>query len=120
MAILLMVPSVLLAQVPASQDGIFLLEPIGGVGVIPVGDQEFQGLGPVFFYFNLIYPWFVGLGAAVALLHATWGGVEIIQSGADTGKRDSGKNRLLISLGGLLLILLSPTILNTINPTFFK
>ena len=101
----------------AQREGIFLLEPIGGTGEIPV---DGGGLGPFLFYVSKIYPWMLGMGAGIALLMATWGGVQIIQSGADTGARDAGKNRLLMSLGGLLLLLLSATVMNILNPTFFK
>lgn len=97
--------------------GIFLLEPIGGVRQIPTGGG---GLGAMGFYVGLLYPWLVGVAAGVAVLMAVWGGIEIIQSGSDTGKRDEGKKRLIGSLTGLLLILLSATFLNAINPTFFQ
>lgn len=97
-------------------DGIFLMEPIGDTTQI---DAE-PGLGALGHYLNLVYPWIVGMGAATAVLMAVVGGIQIIQAGADTGKRDAGKNRLLMSLGGLLLVLLSATILNALNPTFFQ
>lgn len=102
---------------PANPGGIFLLEPIGGVREIPTGGG---GLGALGAYLGLLYPWLVGMAAGVAVLMALWGGMQIIQSGSDTGKRDEGKKRLLSSLMGLLLILLSATILNALNPTFFQ
>ncbi len=78
------------------------------------------GLGALGHYLGLVYPWIVGMGAATAVLMAVIGGIQIIQAGADTGKRDAGKNRILMSLGGLLLILLSATLLNALNPSFFQ
>jgi hypothetical protein len=101
----------------AGNNGIFLLEPIGGVREIPTNGG---GLGAFGFYIGLLYPWLIGVSAGVAVLMALWGGVEIIQSGGDSGKRDEGKKRLIGSLMGLLLILLSATILNAINPVFFR
>ena len=105
-------------RVAAADDGIFLLEPIGGVGSIPT--QGNQGLGVFGFYMGLIYPWIVGMGAAVAVLMGIVGGIQIIQAGSDQGKVTAGKNRLLLSLGGLLLMLLSATLMNALNPSFFK
>ncbi len=99
-----------------ADDGIFLLEPIGGTTHI----EAEPGLGALGHYLSLLYPWVVGMGAATAVLMAVVGGVQIIQAGADSGKRDAGKTRLLMSLGGLLLVMLSATILNALNPTFFK
>jgi hypothetical protein len=109
----------LLAQTDARSDaGIFLLEPIGGQGSIPTVGNE--GLGVFGFYFGLIYPWLIGMGAGIALLMAVIGGIQIIQAGSDQANVTAGKNRLLLSLGGLLIILLSATIMNAINPVFFR
>ncbi len=98
--------------------GIFLLEPIGGVGSIPTVGNE--GLGVFQFYFNLLYPWIVGMGAGIAVFMGVIGGIQIIKAGSDQAGVSNGKNRLLLSLAGLLIILASATILNTLNPTFFK
>lgn len=117
-----LVPAVALAQNAgagaAANNGLFLLEPIGGVNQIPL--QNLTGLGAMGYYLNLLYPWLVGVGAAVALLHATWGGVEIVQAGADSAAVTAGRNRMLIALGGLIIILASATIMNALNPTFFQ
>ncbi len=101
-------------------DGIFLLEPIGGVTSIPVTQQNLTGFGVFFYYFNLLWPWVVGMGAGIAVLMGVIGGIQIIQAGSDQGKVSAGKNRLLLSLGGLLIILLSGTLLNALNPTFYQ
>ena len=98
--------------------GIFLLEHIGGVGEIPTVGNE--GLGVFQFYFNLLYPWIVGMGAGIAVFMGVIGGIQIIQAGSDQAGVSNGKNRLLLSLAGLLIILASATILNTLNPTFFQ
>ncbi len=109
----------LLIPLAAAQNtGIQLLEPIGGVTSIPTDNQN--PLGALGYYIGLLYPWALGMGAATAVLMGVWGGIEIMQAGADQGKYDAGKNRLMMSLGGLLLVLLSATILNTINPSFFR
>lgn len=105
-------------RVTAQNDGIMLLEPVGGVTHVPTDGNE--GLGVFGFYFNLLYPWAVGMAAAIAVLMAVIGGIQIIQAGSDTSKVSAGKNRLLISLGGLIIILASAIILNSLNPTFFR
>ena len=99
-------------------NGIQLLEPIGNVRSIPTDGNN--GLGVFSFYFNTIYPWIIGMGAGIAVLNAVWGGFQIIQAGSDGEGLSHGKTRLLTSLGGLLLVLLSATLLNVINPTFFR
>ncbi len=100
-----------------AQDSIKLLEPIGDTTEITLDGSTLGAFGT---YVNLLYPWVLGMAAAIAVLMGMWGGIEIMQAGADQGKYDAGKNRLLMSLGGLLLTLLASTILRTINPSFFK
>lgn len=113
---LLALPATTFAQ---SDRGIILLEPVGGVGTVQTTGNE--GLGVFrYYFFDLLYPWVIGMGAATAVLMAVWGGIQIIQAGSDQAKVTEGKNRLLISLGGLLIILLSATILNALNPVFFR
>jgi hypothetical protein len=101
-----------------AQGDIQLLEPIGGVDSIPTAGQE--GFGVFAIYFNLLYPWVVGMGAAFAVLMGLVGGIQMMTSGGDSGKRTAGIDRLKYSVGGLLLLLFSSTILRILNPTFFK
>jgi hypothetical protein len=115
---LLAAPLMDLAQAAGgAPNGIRLLEPIGGVTVIPTDGMS--GLGVFGLYFNLLYPWIVGLGAAIALLMGLVGGIQIMTAGGDPGKRSAGMNRLFLSVGGLVFLLFSATILNILNPTFF-
>lgn len=104
-------------RVHAQDQGIKLLEPIGNVDRIDVQGHPLAAFGN---YFDLLYPWIVGMAAGIAILNALWGAQMIVSAGGDQGAYDGGKKRLLVSLGGLLIVLLSPTILNAINPTFFK
>lgn len=101
-----------------AQDGIFLLEPIAGIGRVPT--QGGEGLGAFQFYFGLLYPWVIGMGAGIAVFMGVIGGIQIIQAGSDAAGVTNGKNRLLLSLAGLLIILGSAAILNALNPTFFR
>ncbi len=103
---------------PPPASSIKLLEPIGNISEIPTTNAS--GFGPFFFFFNLLYPYFVGLGAAIAVLMGLIGGIQVMTAGGDQGRRSAGVNRFLMSLGGLVLLLLSSLILNLLNPTFFK
>ena len=118
-----LVPLLVFAQGPGDgggnqNQGLFLLEPIGGVNSIPTDGNA--GLGVFGFYFGLLYPWIVGMGAGIAILNGVVGGIQIIQSGSDSDGVTKGKSRLMLSLGGLLLVLGSATILNALNPTFYR
>ncbi|NOS66944.1 MAG: hypothetical protein HOO67_01090 [Candidatus Peribacteraceae bacterium] len=107
-----------LRALAADAGGLYLLEPIGGVSAIPTNNNP--GLGVFGFYFDLLYPWVVGMAAATAVLMAVIGGIQIIQAGSDQGAVGNGKNRLLLSMAGLLIILASATIMNVFNPTFYR
>ncbi len=98
--------------------GIRLLEPIGNTRSIPTVGNE--GLGVFGFYFNTLYPWVLGMAAGIAVLNAVWGGINIIQAGGDSAKVTEGKNKFLLSMAGLLIILASGIILTTLNPSFYK
>lgn len=109
-------PLVAFAQ-QAQDQGLILLEPIGGVTSIPVVGNE--GLGVFGFYFNTLYPWVVGMAAGVAVFNGVLGAIQIIQAGSGDGVT-KGKDRFLISMGGLILILASATIMSVLNPNFFR
>ena len=110
--------SAFLVPLAAAAEGISLLEPINGVDRIET--NYYSGFGVFFAYFGLIYPWVVGLGAAVAILMGLVGGVQIMTAGSNDGQRSAGINRFMMSLGGLLLLLFSSTILHLLNPSFFN
>ncbi len=77
------------------------------------------GLGTFFTYFNLIWPWIIGCAAGIAVLQCLIGGMQMMMSGGDSGKREEGKTKLMWAIAGLLLIGLSGVILETINPLFY-
>jgi hypothetical protein len=110
--IMAFLPAVAMAQ------GINLLEPIGGKSQISVTSGG--PLGAFIEYFNALYPWVVGIAAAVAVGMGLIGGIQWMTSGGDPGGAENGKNRLRMSLFGLLLVLFSSVILHALNPTFFK
>jgi hypothetical protein len=100
--------------------------PQGNIPLLaPLNGNPNQTLPPspgikIFFqYFNLSWPWVLGSAAGIGVLQALVGGMEIMLSGGDSGRRESGKNKLLYALAGLVMIGLASLILETINPTFY-
>lgn len=77
-------------------------------------------LGVFGIYFNSIYPWVVGMAAGIALLWALIGGIQMMMSGGDSGKRGEAVTKIQHAVLGLLMIIFAATILNFINPTFFQ
>ncbi len=78
------------------------------------------GIKVVFDYFNMAWPWLLGVAAGFAVLQALVGGIQIMLSGGDSGKREAGQTRLLWALAGMLLVGLSGFILRTLNPLFYQ
>lgn len=71
----------------------------------------------VFFtYFNMSWPWLLGIASGIAVLQAVWGGV-LIMTSWDT---DGGKEKIEWALGGMVMIALAGFILRFLNPIFFK
>lgn len=107
-----LVPASALAQ-------ICFLQPFGNTRCIDPADDP-SPLGVFGMYFNMFYPWLVGVAAGIALLMVLTGGINIIQAGGDQGKRQEGIERLKWAIIGLLFLLFANVILQTLNPTFFK
>ncbi len=74
------------------------------------------GIQIFFDYFNLSWPWVLGVCAGLAVLQAMIGGMQLMLD----GQRESGKDRMLWAIAGLLIIALSGMILTTINPIFYS
>lgn len=104
-----------------------LLRPKGDLRLLqPLDDRTFfisknlQGIDIVFYYFNLGWPWLLGTAAGFAVLQAVIGGVQIMLSGDDGGKREAGISRFTWAAAGLLMLGLAGFILRTLNPMFFR
>jgi|GEM_PF-4128839 len=110
------IPSVLTeAPLLRGNGNTILLEPVGGATTIAPA----PGIDPFFIYFNMLWPWIIGIASGIAVLQALIGGIQIMLSGGDSGKREEGKNRLLWALAGLLMISLSGLIMATLNASFY-
>ena len=95
-----------------------LMECIGSICQIPVDPSD--PLSAFWGYFNGLFPIVVGSAAGITLLWALFGGIEIMFAGADGAKLTAGKNKLLHSTYGLLLIAFSSMVLYMLNPAFFR
>ncbi|MBI5155761.1 hypothetical protein HZA45_00650, partial [Candidatus Peregrinibacteria bacterium] len=81
--------------------------------------QNLWGLGPLFYYFNLTFPWLLGIAAGVSILQAIAGGIQIMMSGGSEQK-SAGESRLTWALIGLVLVGLTGFILRVLNPIFYR
>ncbi len=77
-----------------------------------------SGATLLYTYISIIYKWAAGTIGIVAVLFLVWGGFEIATSG-DSNRIDKAKERIMQSIAGLVILLLSGAILYTINPNFF-
>lgn len=109
----LLIPGIALAQLTNGK--IRLMERIGKCDEL----TGKPGLDTFFTYFNLLWPWMIGTSAGIAVLMAIVGGIQIIMSGGDPGKRGEGVQRLMNALLGLLMLVFAGLLLNTLNPSFF-
>lgn len=101
---------------------ICLLQPLDAPGGEGTGTTQLRpgpGIQIFFDYFNLSWPWILGIAAGIAVLQAIAGGVQIMISGG-AEQRNAGQTRLLWALGGLVLVALAGFILRVLNPTFFR
>ena len=60
----------------------------------------------------------VGLAGVLAVVVLIWGGFEYIASAASPSMRDDAKKRIMAALGGLVLLVFSVTLAETINKKF--
>ena len=81
--------------------------------------QPQAGIGLFITYFNMVWPWVLGIAAGVGVLQALMGAQDIMMSGNDASKREAGKTKILWAIAGLIMVALAGTILRTINPNFF-
>lgn len=93
-----------------------LLQPIGGVRCLDPCRNP-TPLGIFFTYFNLFYRWLVGVAMGVTLLMVVVGGIQIIQAG---DLKSQGMERIRWAVVGLLILIFSSMILQTLNPAFYR
>ena len=98
----------------ADSNTIFLMQPLDDTTKeLEVSSTPLE----VFFdYFNMSWPWLLGVASGIAVLQAVWGGILIMTS----WDQDAGKEKIQWALGGMVMIALAGFILRFLNPIFFK
>jgi hypothetical protein len=109
MLLLLLTPVISFAQ------GITLMAPLCGSDTIAFE----PGLGMLFSYFNCGISWLYNIGIGACVLWTLIGGVHIIVSGDNSELYSKGKNYMIGSITGLLLLIFAPVFLRFINSSFF-
>ena len=91
-----------------------LMQPLDdATNSLPVSSTPLE----VFFtYFNMSWPWLLGVASGIAVLQAVWGGILIMTS----WDQDAGKEKIQWALGGMVMIALAGFILRFLNPIFFR
>lgn len=74
-----------------------------------------EPLQTFFDYFNMSWPWLLGVASGIAVLQAVWGGILIMTS----MDHDGGKEKIEWALGGMVMIALAGFILRFLNPIFY-
>lgn len=67
-------------------------------------------------YISAIYRWAIGFAAVLAVLALTWGGIQWLTAGGESGKTQEAQKVIGNAIIGLLLALGSYTMLYAINP----
>lgn len=70
-------------------------------------------------YIGTVYRWGASVAGLIAVVVIILNGIRISLAGGDTQAIENAKNRILQSIGGLVILFLSGLILYTINPNFF-
>ncbi len=84
--------------------------PIEGEFITPeVGMELYE-------FINYIYSWSIGIAGLLVFAVLLFGGIKYISSAGDPDKIKDAKKKITSALIGLMLVLSSFTILNTINP----
>jgi hypothetical protein len=69
---------------------------------------------------NGVWQFIFKVGVAIAVLNGVIGGLQIVFSNGDSGAIEKGRHRLLWSMAGLIMLVLSGVIMTFINPVAFQ
>lgn len=94
---------------------LYLLQPIDENTREIAPDPE--PLGIFFTYFNMAWPWIIGIASGIAVLQAVYGGILIMTS---SGSIDDGKQKIQGAVIGMVIIALAGFILRLLNPIFYQ
>lgn len=98
-----------------------ILEPFPGMPNYFTPAQTAGPLGAFFAYINTgVWQWAFRIAVAFAVFNGVGGGFDIVLSNGESGKIDAGKQKLIWSGIGLIILLLSGALLEFFNPTGFQ
>lgn len=71
-------------------------------------------------FINNLYTYTIGIAAILAVIEIMWGGFLWMGSGASISNKEAGRNKILMSIFGLILVLSPYLILSIINPNMLN
>lgn len=114
--VLSVIPGIAFAGDPKVENTtINLLAPLGPSNTITIG----PGFTTWFDYFNNSAGWLYNVAIGICVLWILVGGLFVMVSGDNPQLAEKGKGFMIGSLTGLVMLILAPTILRTLNGLFF-
>lgn len=97
------------------------MEPFPGMPDYFTPAQTAGPLGAFYAYINTgVWKWAFRIAVAFAVFNGVGGGFDIVLSNGESGKIDAGKQKLIWSGIGLIILLLSGALLEFFNPVGFQ
>ncbi len=81
---------------------------------------NYSASGGLSMFINILYKYLIGIAAILAVLEITWGGFLWMGSGASITSKQAGRNKIIMALTGLLLVLSPVIIFSIINPSILS
>lgn len=88
--------------------------------IVPIPGSPPEGISDPGIYIKTIYNFGIGIAGLLAMAQIVFGGVQYTVSAGDPSKQSDAKDRIWSAITGLILLLASYLILNTINPQLTK
>ncbi len=71
-------------------------------------------------FINNLYTYAIGIAAILAVIEIIWGGFLWMGSGASVSNKEAGRNKIIMSIFGLVLVLSPYLILSILNPNMLN
>ena len=123
---LIAAPLQIVAQTPAASGPkpMQLLEclpdPRGGPPICEIMIDPQNPFSVLNAYLQPLFPWMMAIAAGLTVLMIIVGGFQIMLAGGEQGGQSAGKDRIKAVLLGLLILLFSAAILNTLNSYYYR
>lgn len=120
LATLLTLPLAISSKAQAQITNPALAPAVGSVGDTDI-DVVGSAAGSIFAtYFISVWQFVISVGGLMVVLYFVWGAVEWIVAGGDQSKIQKGRDRIVQSVIGMVLLAGSFVIISLINTIFFK